>query len=230
MRTCEQSRESSVSLAIWNWEISTWGRGGALFQRVPLQIKASRRYERWSIISLLAWRRIHSPRTNTRFVWYWTDNERSSTTQDFDGEFGNGSGETFRPGISSSRQRSFRESEEIDPRPDLEATARGFLRKASVIPSSQLNKLLRDKFTRGSIKCELHPQWGDDDKRRVYQGCSGRLIKPDEGNSYSDRFLCEGNASHTTESVFRDALQHWPGMLLVGTVQCGARFTTEIRW
>ena len=33
-----------------------------------------------------------------------------------------------------------------------------FLRKASVIPSSQLNKLLRDKFTRGSIKCELHPQ------------------------------------------------------------------------
>ena len=26
-----------------------------------------------------------------------------------------------------------------------------FLRKASVIPSSQLNKLLRDKFTRGSI-------------------------------------------------------------------------------
>ena len=33
-----------------------------------------------------------------------------------------------------------------------------FLRKASVIPSSQLNKLLRDKFTRGSTKCELHPQ------------------------------------------------------------------------
>ena len=41
----------------------------------------------------------------------------------FAGEFGNESGETLRTGVSSSRQRSLRGSEEIDPRPDLEATA-----------------------------------------------------------------------------------------------------------
>ena len=32
-----------------------------------------------------------------------------------------------------------------------------FLRKACVVPSVY-NKLLRDKFTKGSIQCELHPQ------------------------------------------------------------------------
>ena len=59
----------------------------------------------------------------------WCDTELTTNTprycgraRSFDGEFGNGSGETLRPGVSSSRQRSLRESEEIDPRPDLEAT------------------------------------------------------------------------------------------------------------
>ena len=73
-----------------------------------------------------------------------------------------------------SHQRSFRESEEIDPRPDLEAAAEISQKVKCDTEMSQLNKLLRHKCT------------------RVYQGCSGRSIKTDEGNPYSDRFLREG--------------------------------------
>ena len=186
----------------WNWRRSVPEQGRCAFPARSTPDHKSYRFinVRKMINNLITRLRRHSPRTNTRFVWYWTDNERSSTAQDFDGKFGNGIGETLRPSVSSSRQRSFRESEEIDPRPDLEASSGDFSERLvwyrvvhqQIAQMSQLNKLLRDKFTRRSIKSELHPQSGDDDKRRVCQGCSGRSIKPDEGNSYSDRFLREG--------------------------------------
>ena len=44
----------------------------------------------------------------------------------------------------------------------------------------------------GSIQCDFHhPSWGDGDKRRGHQGCAGRSIEPDAGNSDSDGFLCQ---------------------------------------
>ena len=87
----------------------------------------------------------------------------------FDGEFGNESGETLRPDVSSSRQRSFRGSEEIDPRTVLEASAdaqRRFLRKACVTPSClsiscpvvTTQHIVQRQVYKRSIQCDLQSQ------------------------------------------------------------------------
>ena len=60
--------------------------------------------------------------------------------------------------------------------------------------------------SRGSIQSRPHLLWGNGDKRRGHQGCVGRSIEPDTGNSDSDGLLCEGwsgRLSYTTESAFR---------------------------
>ena len=66
------------------------------------------------------------------------------------------------------------------------------------------NKLSRDKLTRGSIQCEFHPQWGEGDKRRGYQGCAGSSIEPDAGNSDSDELLYEGDSERLREARVGD--------------------------
>ena len=66
------------------------------------------------------------------------------------------------------------------------------------------NKLSRDKSTRGSIQCELHPLWGEGDKRRGYQRCAGRSIERDAGNSDSDGLLYEGDSERLREARVGD--------------------------